>query len=86
VKEEGRETVIATLSKGDYFGEMALLSDEPRNATVRARTRTVTAVTGRENFIALLHNVRIAGEDVKKNDAGEIKIVEPGAGGGAPLP
>jgi NADH:quinone reductase (non-electrogenic) len=35
---DGAEKVLATLHAGDYFGEMALLSDLTRNATIQART------------------------------------------------
>lgn len=32
--EQGREKILSVFGTGDYFGEMALLSDEPRSATV----------------------------------------------------
>jgi hypothetical protein len=65
VKEaNGKETVVATLSPGEYFGEMALLSSEPRNATVRAKGNLTTEVVGKENFLAIMHAVRSTREDV----------------------
>lgn len=36
--QEGNETVLAQLHDGAIFGEMALVSAQPRNATIRART------------------------------------------------
>jgi hypothetical protein len=63
-EENGKETVIATLSEGEYFGEMALLSDRPRNATVRAKTSLTTEVVGKENFLAMMRAVRSTRDDV----------------------
>ena len=64
--EKGKEVLIATLSPGQYFGEMALLSNEPRNATVRAKGPLSVEVIGKENFLAMLRAVRSAREDVSK--------------------
>jgi hypothetical protein len=52
--DEGQDKVIATLGNDEYFGEMALLSNDPRNATVRAIKETRVAALGKENFVRLL--------------------------------
>ncbi|KAG0676521.1 hypothetical protein C6P41_001320 [Kluyveromyces marxianus] len=46
--------VITKLGKGDYFGEVALLNDLPRQATVTATTRTKVATLGKSGFQRLL--------------------------------
>jgi putative ABC transport system ATP-binding protein len=48
--EQGVERPIATLRAGEFFGEAALISGEPRNATVISRTEVVTYVLDKENF------------------------------------
>jgi len=52
--DDGRETELATLSKNDYFGEIALIRDVPRTATVRARGPLELYSLGREDFQRLL--------------------------------
>jgi NADH dehydrogenase len=49
----GQETHIATLGPGDYFGEMALIADMTRNATVRARTSMDVLLVSKADFRAL---------------------------------
>jgi MFS family permease len=51
---EGREVEVATLSKHDYFGEIALLRDVPRTATVRAKGPLELYSLSREDFRELL--------------------------------
>jgi hypothetical protein len=53
-KDQDQEKIVATLGNDEYFGEMALLSNEPRNATVRALKETRVAALGKDNFVRLL--------------------------------
>lgn len=46
--------VLARLGVGEYFGEMALLSNKPRNATVRTTATVELAVLGKKNFLNML--------------------------------
>jgi Cyclic nucleotide-binding domain len=81
--------VVARLSEG-YFGEMALLSNAPRNATVRAATTARLAVLGKANFVALCGLIPLVQEDVlrtvqkratkeDKGDLGARRISPPAA-------
>jgi len=42
--------LLATLKKGELFGEMALVDDQPRMATARAVTDVSVVIIGREAF------------------------------------
>ena len=55
IDESGREKFVARLGAGEFFGEMALLTGEPRNADVYAETDVETLVIRRaplQTFLA----------------------------------
>ncbi|MEX0816794.1 MAG: cyclic nucleotide-binding domain-containing protein [Gaiellales bacterium] len=52
VTKDGQE--IRTLGPGDFFGEIALIEDRPRTATVTAKTPLRFFVLTRQNFRSLL--------------------------------
>ena len=50
----GTEGAVKQYKKGDYFGELALLEDKPRAATVRSKTEVKVATLGKDGFQRLL--------------------------------
>lgn len=49
-KIEGVQTKVNTLRAGDFFGEMALVSNLPRNATIITKTPVKLVVLSRKLF------------------------------------
>lgn len=49
-------SIIAELSDNAFFGEMALVSEEPRNATIKATTEVEALVLSKAHFRELLEN------------------------------
>ena len=50
----GREVILATLSQGDYLGEMSIVDNQPHSATVRAEVQTDVLMLGRAEFARCL--------------------------------
>jgi len=50
IGEDGREVILSVLQEGDFFGEMALLDDQPRSAHVIAMQDSNLLVLRREDF------------------------------------
>ena len=61
-EEDGTSKTLATLRDGDYFGEMALLSDMTRNATIRARTAMEVLLIPKGDFDRLRQSVPAFGD------------------------
>jgi len=67
IRSDGKEAILAILRANDFFGEMALLDDQPRSASVVALESTRALMLTRPNFIKLLeddpqivHNIMVA--------------------------
>ena len=68
--ENGRELVLATLSAGQFFGEISLLDGGPRTATARSETEAALLELGREDFLqfvrkhpsAAIHMMTVLGQ------------------------
>lgn len=58
---------VSVLKAGSYFGELALLNDAPRTATIVCREDCEFAVLSREDFKEILarHTLWQVGEDIK---------------------
>jgi CRP-like cAMP-binding protein len=76
VKVAGRPTTA--LGAGDYFGEIALLRDVPRTATVQATADTRLYALGRDEFVTAVTGYPASAEAADAVIAARLGYVRPG--------
>ena len=84
--EGGTERRINSLGVGDHFGEMALLTDDTRSATVRAETDGEVLRLDREIFLRLLDDDPQVGRAVAAALARRLRHRDPSSPVAAVLP
>lgn len=76
-----RKKKLGTLGRGSFFGEMSLLDNEPRAATVTAETPMTLYVIDPRSFATLLDKTPSVSRKIMKGIATRIRKIEgaPGA-------
>lgn len=64
VVDETTSAEVNELSAGDYFGEIALVTDQPRTATIRTISPVEVAVLGKENFLNMMRLLPAAEHEI----------------------
>ena len=74
---DGSQVVINRFGPGDYFGEVGLLNDAPRLATVRAKTSLEVMALDRETFAGLMKSSQATEDEVRRVAAGRTRAASP---------
>jgi CRP-like cAMP-binding protein len=64
--ERGKDIVISTLSKGRSIGEMSIIDDSPRSATVKSKTKSTLITLSQEKLNIILENHCTIGAKILK--------------------
>jgi CRP/FNR family cyclic AMP-dependent transcriptional regulator len=72
---EGEEAIIATLHRGDFFGELALLDGAPRSATAVALEATETWTLPRAAFLTRIDRDKALRESLLAGIATELRRI-----------
>ena len=74
---DGSAVIVNRFGPGDYFGEIGLLNDAPRRATVRAKTSLEVMALDRETFANLIKNSRATEDEVRRTAAERTRAASP---------
>lgn len=71
--EDGEEAILATLRRGDFLGELALLDGAPRSASAVALEATEVLALPRDQFLALVATEPAIRDALMASLAGELR-------------
>jgi NADH:ubiquinone reductase (H+-translocating) len=72
-EEDGKETKVAELKSGEFFGEIALLSHEKRTATVRCKTPADIVAIRKSDFGLLIAHFTQLKQEILETEGQRIK-------------
>lgn len=70
------DRVVETVGPGRFFGEMALIDDSPRSATVVAKTHVKLVPISRERFMFLVQNTPFFALEVMQVLVGRLRNMD----------
>jgi CRP-like cAMP-binding protein len=76
-ESDGSQVVINQFGPGDYFGEIGLLNDAPRKATIRAKTSLELMALDRETFAKLMKGSQATEDEVRRVAADRTRAASP---------
>lgn len=66
---DGKQNILAVKSRGEVFGEMSVIDDLPRSATIKAKTQVILLVISKNVFSELLKNFSHIAIEIARNIA-----------------
>lgn len=72
--EDGREIGLSFISPGDYFGELSIIDDQPRSASVIAHEPSLASFLPRAQALGLIYSHSLVAERVLKRLASKIRL------------
>jgi len=72
IEDEENQVVVATLGKNEFIGEISILCEVPRTATIRAENDLETLKIKREHFLGLITQVPELGLEVMRELASRL--------------
>jgi CRP-like cAMP-binding protein len=71
--EEGREVGLSIITPGDYFGELSIIDDLPRSASVMANETSLVALLAKSQAQALIYNNPLVAKRLMERMASTIR-------------
>ncbi len=72
IESDDDEVVVATIGQNEFIGEISILCDVPRTATIRAQTELHTLKVKKELFLGLVEQVPELGIEVMRELASRL--------------
>jgi cAMP-dependent protein kinase regulator len=76
VKKDGAEKMVATIGKGNFFGELSLMYSQPRAATIKAKSPCTLWALDRVTFRRIIINSSSGKAKVYKSMLDKVKILD----------